>query len=120
MMEHSKLINYREIIFNRRIINFAVNVSLLLLVTVFCIQKIESSLVNFISDGKVKYLLKGIIQNPRALLISSEINKKSGNLDEAIIDIELAIALIELNGKNSSINKVEYYKALDDLKIKKR
>ena len=63
--------------------------------------------------------MKGIIQNPRALLLSSEINKKSGNLDEAIIDIELAIALIELNGKNSSINKVEYYKELEDLKIKK-
>lgn len=62
---------------------------------------------------KVKIYLKGIVSNPESLYQASLLNENQGKLEDSIIDMRLAITLLE-SGNYSTVIKSKY---IDRLKF---
>ena len=71
-----------------------------------------------INEKQNKFYLLGLIQNPAALYRSSEVHESSGNLDNAIRDMDLAIGLLELHSASPTVIE-RYTKRLNALKKQK-
>ena len=52
--------------------------------------------------------IKGMVQNPAALLVSADFNDARGRLDLAIDDLKLAISLLEMH--NAPAKTIEPYR----------
>ena len=54
-------------------------------------------------DEKTRVLLTSFIQNPAALYRAAEIDEKGGNLNDAAIEMQLAIGLLEMHNANQLV-----------------
>ena len=105
---------------------FAIKASIIFMLIViavgYIIQDIESvatAIKNSVPKEKNKILLLSFVQNPAALYRVAEIDEREGNLEYAIIDIELAIGLLEMHGATQQAIE-KYTKKLQLLNSKKQ
>lgn len=56
-------------------------------------------------DEKTRVALMSFIQNPAALYRASEIDEKAGKLNDAVIEMEMAIGLLEMHNANPLVIK---------------
>lgn len=56
-------------------------------------------------DEKTRVSLMSFIQNPAALLRASRVDENNGKLDSAIMEMELAIGLLEMHNANPAVIK---------------
>lgn len=63
---------------------------------------------------KTRVALMSFIQNPAALYRASEIDEKAGKLNDAVIEMKLAIGLLEMHNANQHVIK-RYTARLDHL-----
>lgn len=68
-------------------------------------------------DEKTRVALMSFIQNPAALYRASEIDEKAGKLDDAVMEMQLAIGLLEMHNANQLVIK-RYATRLDQLTTK--
>lgn len=54
-------------------------------------------------DEKTRTLLLSFIENPAALYRASEIDEKNGKLASAVMEMELAIGLLEMHNANQQV-----------------
>lgn len=74
---------------------------------------------NAAKDEKTRVLLLSFVQNPAALQKASEIDEANNRLDSAIMEMELALGLLEMN--NASTTLIEKYRTrLNQLANKKQ
>ena len=60
------------------------------------------SIGNTLEKDKNKVILLSFVQNPAALYKISEFDEKEGKIIKAILDIEMAIGLLEMHGATST------------------
>lgn len=65
-------------------------------------------------DEKTRVVLMSFIQNPAALYRASEIDEKAGKFNSAILDMEMAIGLLEMHNASPAVIK-RYEARLSDL-----
>lgn len=65
-------------------------------------------------DEKTRVSLMSFIQNPAALYRASEIDEKAGKFNDAVMEIQLAIGLLEMHNANQLVIK-RYTTRLDYL-----
>jgi hypothetical protein len=63
---------------------------------------------------KARVALMSFIQNPAALFRASEIDEKAGKLNDAVMEMQLAIGLLEMHNANQLVIK-RYTTRLDHL-----
>ncbi len=79
---------------------------------------INKSISRSLEQEKNKIILSSFIQNPVALYKLSEFSEKDGKISKAILEIELAIGLLEMHGATSTTiekyqNRIKYLKLID-------
>jgi len=67
-------------------------------------------------DEKTRVALMSFIQNPAALYRASEIDEKAGKLNNSIMEMQLAIGLLEMHNANQLVIK-RYATRLDQLNL---
>jgi hypothetical protein len=65
-------------------------------------------------NEKTRVALMSFIQNPAALYRASEIDEKEGNIDSAVMEMQMAIGLMEMHNANPLVIK-RYTARLDHL-----
>jgi hypothetical protein len=65
-------------------------------------------------DEKTRVTLMSFIQNPAALYRASEIDEKAGKFNDAVMEMQLAIGLLEMHNANQLVIK-RYTSRLDHL-----
>ncbi len=68
-------------------------------------------------DEKTRVALMSFIQNPAALYRASEIDEKNAKLDDAVMEMQMAIGLLEMHNANQLVIK-RYTTRLDSLNSK--
>jgi hypothetical protein len=68
-------------------------------------------------DEKTRVALMSFIQNPAALYRASEIDEKAGKFNDAVMEMQLAIGLLEMHNANQLVIK-RYATRLDQLTTK--
>lgn len=79
---------------------------------------INKTMNHTLEQEKSKIILTSFIQNPVALYKLSEFNEKDGKISKAILDVELAIGLLEMHGATSATiakyqDRIAYLKLID-------
>lgn len=64
---------------------------------------LSKSVNKSLKNEKTKVLLGSFIQNPAALYLASEIDEKDEKFDNAIMEIELAIGLLEMHNASEQV-----------------
>ena len=67
-------------------------------------------------NEKTRVALMSFIQNPAALFRASEIDEKAGKLNDAVLEMQLAIGLLEMHNANPLVIK-RYTTRLDHLNL---
>jgi hypothetical protein len=78
---------------------------------------VSDSINRALSKEKNKVLLMSFIQNPGSLYRAAAIDERDGKLDNAIMEMEAAIGLLEMHGADTKVVH-RYYAKLSDLKAK--
>lgn len=104
---------------------FAIKVAISLgLVAVFLnivlpdFSALNKSISKTLEQEKSKIILASFIQNPVALYKLSEFDEKDGKIGKAILEIELAIGLLEMHGASASTiskyqERIAFLKSID-------
>lgn len=109
-------IDFRELFLNRNIAVFFIKLTFIYLLISLLIIQIDTKISK--SDGKaISLYLKGAISNPTALWKSSEQYEEAKQFKKAIIDMELAIGLLEIYQVNREVTD-KYTTRLDYLRAK--
>lgn len=79
---------------------------------------LNKSISKTLEQEKNKIILASFIQNPVALSKLSEFDEKDGKISKAILDIELAIGLLEMHGAAPATiakyqERITYLKSID-------
>ena len=96
------------VIFTGKLLIFAV-VSLATIE--FCLpslQEMNAPIKKALANERNKLFLLGFIQNPAALYKVSEIDEKSGHIDSAKREMELAVGLVEIQTSDKQVIKRDY------------
>lgn len=67
-------------------------------------------------DEKIRVTLLSFIQNPAALYRDSEIDEKNGKLESAVMEMQMAIGLLEMHSANQSVIR-RYASRLEKLEL---
>ena len=79
------------------------------------LQEMNAPIKRALANERNKLFLLGFIQNPAALYKVSEIDEKSGHMDSAKREMELALGLVEIQTSDKQVIK-RYYDRLEALK----
>lgn len=74
-----------------------------------------NALTEPLKNERTKFYLLSFVQNPVALYKAAEIYEREGKIDKAILNIEMAIGLLELHNADKQVVK-RYYERLNTLK----
>jgi len=102
---------------------YAAKILILLVMIVFSLMFLLLSISRFIEskttiNEKNAIILLGLIQNPAALEKASIISEQKGHIDKAVVEMELAIGLLELHSASPAI-LARYNNRLKHLQSKK-
>lgn len=78
------------------------------------ISALKYSIKKAAKDEKTRIVLMSFIQNPAALYRASEIDEKAGKFNNAVMEMQLAIGLLEMHSANQLVIK-RYTTRLDHL-----
>lgn len=99
-----------EPLVTQKIRQFAIKASIIfMLFTVasgYIIQDIQtrvSSVKSLVPKNKYRIMLMSFISNPVALYKLSVLDEQEGNLEDAIVEVELAIGLLEMHGAKQQV-----------------
>lgn len=112
-----KLLNRSEF-FKYVNLSFILKVFITLSVINILLFELRNILREVDPSTKVKIYLKGVITNPESLFQASLDLEKNGRIDDAILDMKLAISLVEV-GNFSPTTKSRYAIRLKNLEEKK-
>lgn len=70
---------------------------------IYAVESVSRKLTPGKDRDLVVLYLKGLVSNPAALYEASLLNEQKGDLPNALIDMRLAITIIELNNPNSGL-----------------
>ena len=101
-----KILNKSDF-FNYVSLSFILKVVILFSVVNILLFELRFILRDFDPSPKIKIYLKGVISNPESLYQASLALENQGKFEDSILDIKLAITLLE-SGNYSSITKSRY------------
>ena len=109
-----KKIEFSEYLFNKNFANFLLKLIFIYLIINILIIQIDNKISR--QDGKVIALyFKGAVTNPEVFWKSAEQYRSVNRYDKAIVDIELAIGLLEANSAPQAV-LARYQSRLDELR----
>ena len=109
-----KKIDFAEYFFNKNFANFLLKLIFFYLTVYLIIVQINNKISR--QDSKVIALyLKGVVTNPEVFWKSAEQYQSAKRYDKAIVDMELAVGLLESSSAPKAV-LVRYQSRLDELK----
>lgn len=89
-------IDYGNFFLNERMIEFYLK-AFIVIFALSIVSVVFIKAIKIDDESLVKIYLKGMIVNPESLIISYEKNLSAGKVDKALIDLRLAVGLMESN-----------------------
>ena len=103
-------IDYKKYFVSVEIIRVYIVIAVVFFSITLAIQQLRTALREFNPSQTTKIYLKGFINNPRSLILSARMHLENGKYDQALIDLELAKGLYEINKLNYDVIQEEIVK----------